>query len=444
MSAIDPGASALVRTLYDQALFAVQPDHAVTNAISMDGKTLVIGDDRLSLPARVHLIAIGKAAIPMTRGAFAVLGDRVDTAFAVTKHGHGFGLDDPRLRVYEASHPVPDESTIRGTEALLDHVAGFDAEDVVLFLISGGGSAILESPVAGVSLEDMATVTRLLLQAGAPIQDLNAVRTPLSRVKGGGLRDATPVRSTATLLLSDVLGNDPGVIASGPTVPSKSTRSRALALLDHYQLLAAVPKSVLDALQTQQSERPVRDRNDTDVIRVIADNDLAIAAVTRYAARQNLPVRDIWHGVEGEARDRGRAWVDEIERHRLEPAILVGGGETTVTVKGEGLGGRNSEFVVSAADRLRELQLSGWTIASLATDGEDALTAAAGGIANAASALNALAAGDDPAERMAANDSFPWLERWGDVVAPGPTGTNVNDLYFAVPDAVLGQRAETN
>lgn len=444
MSPINPGASALIRTLYDQALLAVKPDHAVRNAITMDGNALVIGDHRLALPASVHLIAIGKAAIPMTRGAFDVLGDRVDTAFALTKHGHGFGLDDPRLRVYEASHPVPDESTIRGTEALLEQVARFAEDDVVLFLISGGGSAILESPIAGVSLEDMATVTRLLLQAGAPIQDLNAVRTPLSRVKGSGLRHATPVRSAATLLLSDVLGNDPGVIASGPTVPSKATWSRALGLLEHYQLLEAVPKSVLAALQTPGQEPADKNRDYSDVVEVIADNDLAIAAIIRYVEGHDLHVRDIWHGVEGEARERGRVWVDEIERQRLEPAILIGGGETTVTVKGDGLGGRNSEFVVAAADRLRELQLSGWTVASLATDGEDALTAAAGGIANAASAANARDAGDHPAERLAANDSFSWLQRWGEVVVPGPTGTNVNDLYFAVPDTVLDQSADTD
>ena len=143
----------------------------------MDGKTLVIGDDRLSLPARVHLIAIGKAAIPMTRGAFAVLGDRVDTAFAVTKHGHGFGLDDPRLRVYEASHPVPDESTIRGNRSAAGSCCRFSRPRTSFsFSFLEVGRRFSNHPIAGVSLEDMATVTRLLLQAGAPIQDLNAVQ----------------------------------------------------------------------------------------------------------------------------------------------------------------------------------------------------------------------------------------------------------------------------
>ncbi|MCC6944685.1 MAG: DUF4147 domain-containing protein [Thermomicrobiales bacterium] len=411
---------ALIESIFDAALAAVEPSRVVASALT----TMVLPEPG----GKVVVVAIGKAAEAMASGAVEALGSRIDTGFVVTKDGHLSGALDDRFVTAEASHPVPDQRGVEATRRVVEAVRQLTDRDLLIALISGGGSALFEAPRPPLELADIAAVTQQLLQAGAPIQDLNAVRIPLSMVKGGGLRrEAAPAR-VVTLLLSDVLGNDPHFIASGPTVPGGGDASRALALLRRYGVESSVPRQVLDVLNAGNAAEDVD--TSSDVLEIVGDNAIAVEAARVAAETRGFRVDVVWNGVEGEAAELGRQWVDQIAASDAD--VLLGGGEATVTVRGEGCGGRNTEFALAAAIELASRDLTESTVASLATDGQDALTGAAGAIVNASVVGNARARGLDAAAALASNDSASLLGQTGNLVITGPTGTNVNDLYIAV------------
>jgi glycerate-2-kinase len=303
--------------------------------------------------------------------------------------------------------------------------------DVVIALISGGGSALMEAPRPPVTLEDIARTTDLLLRAGAPIQDLNRVRIPLSLVKGGGLRRAAGSATMVTLILSDVLGNDTRIIASGPTVRGEGSSKHALALLERYAVRDGVPDAVIEALEAPVDESQDRDFPN-DVVEIIADNETVLEALRGRAAADGFRAEIVARRAGGEAAELARAWVANCHRSDPDIDVFLGGGEATVTVHGDGVGGRNTEFALAAALELERRQLAGWTIASLATDGQDGPTNVAGAIADAGTCARARGAGVDPDAALANNDSLRVFEAAGGLVVSGPTGTNVNDLYVAV------------
>jgi glycerate-2-kinase len=436
----DPvAARRLIGELFAAALAANDPEQVVADALSLHNGSLSVDRREVPLVGQLVVVAIGKAAEPMALGAVAALGNRIDAGYLVTKEGHSSSVLDRRFQVWEAGHPVPDRRGLEATRATLDGLAGLGERDVVLALISGGGSALFEAPREPVTLDDVARITEMLLRAGAPIQDLNAVRIPLSRVKGGGLRRATRAGRFVTLILSDVLGNDPAIIASGLTAPSTLTGAGALKVLRRYGLDADIPDRVRHVLTAGD---PIAWAEfDRDILTIVADNDRAVDAAAARAAGLELPVEVVWRRREGEAADLGRAWVDML-RSRIGPRVLLGGGESTVTVRGEGRGGRNTEFAVAAAIALDQLGLDEWTVASLATDGQDANTGAAGAVVDRGSIARAEKLGLDPRRALERNDSATILDATGDLVVTGPTGTNVNDLYIAValtddPDRAL-------
>jgi glycerate 2-kinase len=424
-------ANQLIRQMFDAALSAADSTKAVSSAIRLDDGRIFVEETIVPIDGKLVVTAIGKAAEGMALGALEALGGRIDSGHVVTKYGHAHGSLDSRFRVFEAGHPVPDQSGVDATRLVLDSLVTLEVRDTVLALISGGGSALFEAPVEPVSLDDFAELTELLLSAGAPIQDLNRVRIPLSAVKGGRLRQACPAGRFITLILSDVLGNDPRVVASGPTIPGGLSRHDALAVLERYQLREAVPRSVLDALEADSANDGGELHEDDDVVLFIADNASALEAAADSARSDGWEPEIIWREREGEASELAREWVETLAR-REWPAILLGGGEATVTVRGDGNGGRNTEFALSAALELERRDIRSWTVASLATDGQDAMTEAAGAIACAETVRNANAQNLDPQQRLENNDSLPVFEKAGGLVVTGPTGTNVNDLYFAV------------
>jgi hydroxypyruvate reductase len=430
MSANEKSAETLINRWFEAALRAVEPAAAVRRAISCDGHALVVGDRRFPLARRLLVAGVGKAAVTMAAGAEAVCGDRIDTGLVITKDGHATGDLPRRIRVVEAAHPIPDERGVRGTRELLSLLSGAGVGDVVLALISGGGSALLEAPRPPVTLDDLARTTDLLLRAGAPIQDLNAVRIPLSLVKGGGLRRAAGEATMVTLILSDVLGNDTRVIASGPTVRGEPSGRTALALLDRYRVRDRVPGSIIQALESVP-DHATWDFPD-DVVQVVADNETALHALHDQAIADDRQVEIVWTRTNGEAAELARAWIDVGATANPGVDVLLGGGEATVTVRGDGVGGRNTEFALAAALELEWRDLAEWTIASLATDGQDGPTNVAGAIADAETCRRARFAGVDPEAALANNDSLRVFQAVGGIVDPGPTGTNVNDLYLAV------------
>ena len=424
-------AAAKIRAMFAAGVRAVDPVRAVRDALTFRDGALASGESAVAAPAGVHIVAVGKAAVAMTQGALEALGEQVVSGDVITKDGHVNRELPARIRVHLASHPIPDQRGVTATLQTLEALARARPGTAVLALISGGGSALMEAPRDGISLEELATTTSLLLRAGAPIGALNAVRAPLSRVKAGGLRLAAPVSPYVTLVLSDVLGNDPRTIASGPTVLAAREGPSAMEIVDQYGVRDRLPAPVLAALSGTLPSTAVA-LTDQDILRVIGDNAAAVAAAAMESLKLGLRPRVVWRAAEGEASGMGRDWVAMAASVQQNVDVLLGGGEATVTVRGQGIGGRNTEFALAAAIELEQRGMDDWVVASLATDGQDALTGVAGAIADARTCERARRNGVDPRRSLAANDSLAVFEAAGGAVVIGPTGTNVNDLYFAV------------
>jgi hydroxypyruvate reductase len=420
-------AGPVIERIFAAALAAADPRRAVREAIQKS-------PERYRVDGRMIVIAIGKAAVTMAQGAIDALGESIALGIAITKDEHSEGVTLPRFEIYEASHPIPDQRGVDATKRAIEIVESAGADDLVLALISGGGSALFEAPEPPVTLADMAAVTNLLLRAGAAIEELNAVRTPLSQVKGGGLLAKVGAARLITLIVSDVLGNDPAVIASGPTVEGNRDPERARNVLERFGLWDRVPESVRIVLGRTvaplETQRP-------GVVFVVADNRSAVEAAYGAACATGMSAEIVWTDRVGEAREQAIEWVEACCAAGVSVDCLIGGGELTVTVHGDGMGGRNTEFVLAAALELRRRGNHDWVVASLATDGQDGPTSVAGGFLDGAS-LDELAT--DPAESLARNDSLAPLQALGAIANPGPTGTNVNDIYLAIRASALRRR----
>jgi len=420
----------------------VDPHAATARALCREGDRLTVGSVTVDLRATrsVVVIGFGKAAVPMARAVETMLGDRITRGVVVTKYGQY--KPTAMITVREAAHPTPDAAGMDATTAILDALRDLTRDDLVLCLVSGGGSALFERPVEGVTLADMQQTTRQLIRAGAPITALNAVRKHLSTVKGGQLaRHAAPATLIA-LMVSDVVGDPLDVTASGPTVPDPTTFADALAVLDRYGVRASAPVAVRAYLEAgARGEYPETPKAGDPCFaatytRIIANAQMALDAAASAAEAIGLPTLVLSSTLEGEAREVARIWASiarQVRDHAqplAPPCCLLAGGETTVTVTGDGHGGRNSEFALAAA-----LALEGTediVIASLATDGGDGTTDAAGAVVTSATRRRADAAGLDAATALARNDSYTLLSQVGGLFRPGPTGTNVNDLMIAL------------
>ena len=423
-------ARTLILDAYAAALRAVDPFEAVRTTFSPGDKEQHELTPAADGSNTFDVIAIGKAAVPMMAGAFSGFGTHIRRGFVITKDGHVDRDLPPTVEVRLAAHPVLDQRSVSATNELLRWLADGDLSQPTICLISGGGSALLESPVEGVTLADFQAMTRLLLNAGADIHQLNAVRSRVSRVKGGGLRRAIQSEEVITLALSDVLGNDPSVIASGPTVPLVSGLADAESVIDQLGLRDKMPSPILSAL-IASGNRETGD-HPHDRIAVIADNQRAVIAAQAYLHAAGLRSTVMWEARNGEARTAAVEWVDTLPTVDSSTDVVLGGGELTVTVRGDGMGGRNTEFALAAAVELESRSIRDWMVASLATDGQDAETGVAGAVVDGFSTSGMRAVGMDPQACLDRNDSLPCLAVTGSTVSPGPTGTNVNDLYFAV------------
>jgi hydroxypyruvate reductase len=410
----------------------------VRAALGVRGGRLLAAGEAFPLGrGRLVVIAAGKAAPAMAAAAEEVLGARIAEVVAVSNAaGPALG----RTRLVLAGHPVPDERGLAAASEVETLAEGLGEDDTLVLLLSGGASALLPAPVPSVTLQDKAAVTSLLLRAGATITELNTVRKHLSRLKGGGLaRKATPARVVA-LVLSDVVGDDLSTIASGPTVPDPTTYADALRVLADRGVADRVPRAAREHLEAgARGERAETTKPGDPLLRrvrtrVIGGNRLSVEAAAREARRQGLRPVVLTTRLEGEAREVARVLVAilrecaENGRPAAPPACLLAGGETTVTVRGDGRGGRNQELVVSAAAALADFPVEA-IVASLATDGIDGASDAAGGVADRTSVARARALGlAPPAIFLAASDSHGFLAPLGDLIVTGPTGTNVMDL----------------
>ncbi len=424
--ALEEAAEAMKRA----ALEAVDPARAVLRHVGREGEELAVGGRRYDFDAyeRVLVIGGGKASVPMAQAIVDLAGDHITAGVIVTKHGHAGGWSAPGFDVIEAGHPVPDEDSVRGAEAVAEVAARATERDLVLCLVSGGGSALLTHPVAGVSLDDLQAVTDKLLRSGATINEINSVRKHLSSIKGGNLARLAAPASLVTLILSDVIGDPLDVIASGPTVPDTTMVADAREVLERYGVVGA------GALrETPKPGDPVFDGVQNVVV---GSNRLAARAAAEKARSLGFETLLLGSYVEGEAREVAKVAAALAKGVRADgdpvppPACLVWGGETTVTIRGEGKGGRNQELALAAA-----LALDGWRgiyVMALATDGTDGPTDAAGAVATGATMELARARGLDARSALAENDSYRFFDELGDLIRTGPTGTNVNDLLFVL------------
>ncbi|HSV72181.1 MAG TPA: DUF4147 domain-containing protein [Chthonomonadales bacterium] len=423
--------------VYGTALGAVRADGLVRAALRTEDDALVAGSAHVPLRGidAVHLLAVGKAAAPMAAAAMEAVGPLVAGGLVITKDGHGNAVG--ALPVLEAGHPTPDRRSAEAGAAAHGLVRGLCERDLLLCLLSGGASSLMELPVDGVSLEDLACVTQMMLEAGAPIQELNAVRACLSRLKAGGLaRAASPAR-VACLAVSDVIGSPLAVIGSGPChleVPPDGARAREV--LGRRGLLGRTPPAVLEALhRATPTAGPPTDDAGRVTETVIGDLWTALDAAREEARRLGLRPAVLTGSLSGEARDVGAllgAMARDLPRTSRHggPDCLIAGGETTVTVRGAGRGGRSQEIAVAAAIVLDGAE--GVALLAAGTDGTDGPTDAAGGLVDGRTAEAGRAAGANAAAALESNDACTYLTAASALVTTGPTGANVGDLAIVV------------
>lgn len=415
----------LLRRLFDAALGAANPARCVPGQLppAPKGRTVVVG--------------AGKAAAKMAQAVEDHWPGSLQ-GLVVTRYGHGAPCR--RIEVVEAAHPVPDAAGQQAAARILEMVQGLSADDLVLCLISGGGSALLALPAPGLTIDDKRAVNRALLKSGANIAEMNCVRKHLSAIKGGRLAVAAAPANIVSLLISDVPGDDPAVIASGPTVADPTTFADAVAVLAKYDI--AEPASVLAHLRAARDETPKPGdlrlaRADTRIISRPQDALEAAAAAARYAGVTPVILGD---SIEGEARDVALVHAGIARQVRLHgqptqaPAVLLSGGETTVTVRGKGRGGRNAEFLLALAVALDGEP--GIHAVACDTDGIDGTEDNAGAVLHSDSLVRASALGLDPRRALADNDGYGFFAALGDLIITGPTRTNVNDFR-----AILIERA---
>ena len=422
----DPARRATMLEILEGALNEVEPDRAVRRAFRHTETGLEVAGVGLDTTAidRVHLLAFGKAAPAMARAAVDELRGLNIGGLVISNHAEPLpvGLD---LQI--TGHPLPDERSAEAARTSLDLLQRAGEQDLVLCLISGGGSALLELPAAGISMADEQATVDLLLSCGADIEELNTVRKHLSAIKGGRLAEAAAPARLCTLILSDVVGNRLDVIASGPSVPDPTTYADALEVLDRYGLHHRVPAPIVAHLVAGSSEsidETPKTPYARQLLTIVGDGRAAAEGAAEVARRAGLPATIATTTMTGDARTRAFECLQEVK----EQGVTIFAGETTVKVVGTGRGGRNQEAALAAAHVLAGD--SSIVFATFGTDGVDGPTEAAGAIVDGDTIARGSAQGLDAERYLANNDSGPYLAATGDLLVTGPTGTNVGDLWI--------------
>lgn len=417
----------LLAGMFDAAIAAAEPEKCIANHLPAKpkGRTVVVG--------------AGKGAAQMA-AALERLWDGKLEGVVVTRYG--FGEACKQIEVLEASHPVPDKNGLEASRRLLETVSGLTADDLVIALVCGGGSALLPAPAQGLSFDDEIALNEALLASGAPIQAMNAIRKHTSKIKGGRLAAAAYPAKVISLIVSDIPGDDPAQVASGPTVADWSTREQALSHI--HQCKLDLPENIIRHLESPDADCPKPDdeklaRNET---RVIASSAVSLEAAASYAETQGVGAVILSDAVEGEAREVAKvhsAIAREIvfrNRPFERPVVVLSGGETTVTLSGNGKGGRNTEFLLSFACGIEDLSDAANTrsIHALAadTDGIDGSEDNAGAFADLTTTSRMRELGIDPVAMLSDNDAWSAFHAIDDLFVPGPTGTNVNDFRAVI------------
>lgn len=426
------------RSIFEAGLRAVHAGTAVKNHCRLSGSRLHVGEHDFDTARYDHLYVTGagKATASMARGLEDLLGRRITSGIVTVKYGHAEPLH--RVQIVEAAHPVPDENGCAGARRILALAERAGQNDLVICLLSGGGSALLPLPAPPLTLAEKQETIRQLLACGADIGEINAIRKHISAIKGGQLARAAAPATMLTLILSDVVGDRLEVIASGPTVADTRTFGDCLEIIRKYRLAETLPAPVLERLRqgadgrVPETPKPGELPEGKNVHRLVGSNFAALSAAAGHAAELGYRTLILSSMIEGDTRDAARFHAAVARQARKTghpvppPACLISGGETTVRVRGTGTGGRNQEFCLAAA-----MQIAGegnMVILSGGTDGTDGPTDAAGAVVDADTVARAGAIGLDAGRYLEDNDSYHFFEKTGELLITGPTGTNVMDL----------------
>lgn len=427
-----------ISRILQASIEAANPFKVIEHNLSICKEQLKVGSKTFLLypTSRIVAVAIGKASISMAEAAQSILGNRIEKGVVVCKHRPD-GCDFiGNMEVMQGSHPVPDEKSITAAIRIEQMVSELSGEDIVLLLISGGGSALVCRPAEGITLQDMQAVTSALLKSGASINELNAVRKHLDMIKGGGLLKMAAPAQVAALVISDVVNSPLDVIASGPAVPDPSTFAEVKSILEKYVGLDAIPSAVLDRInkgcrgeveETLKSDDPMAAKVSHTIA---ASNRVSAQAALKVALDEGFDAELLTCELVGEARLTGDHLADLLISKQVKgkPWLGIAGGETTVKVKGNGLGGRNLEVALGAVRKLSGQ--SNCLVITQATDGEDGPTDAAGAFVTGETLKKASSLGMEPEAFLETNDAYRFFEKVGGLIVTGPSGTNVNDLNF--------------
>ncbi|MEM3577240.1 MAG: glycerate kinase [Candidatus Bathyarchaeia archaeon] len=438
----DKKARALALKSLEKALNAVDPKQIIRSTVSLKNSTLYVEKYSFNLKEfrNVYVVGGGKASGSMAEALEKILGSHIKDG--IVNVPYNTKSRTRIIRIHSASHPIPDEKGVEGTRRMLEIVENVDEKDLVICLISGGGSSLMPMPRDGISLADKREITDALLKCGATINEINTVRKHISDFKGGWLAKKAYPATIINLILSDVVGDPLDFIASGPTVPDSTTFTDAINVLKKYNLWEKAPESIRKVLTDgEKGIIPETPKEGDEAFKkvfniVVGNNRLASQKAKEYLASQGLNTLLLTATLEGEARHVGTmlsAIASEIAKHNnpiTKPAGIIAGGETTVTVMGKGVGGRNQEIALSAAKKLKGIE--GTVIASLSTDGIDGPTDAAGAIVDGKTLAKAHKMGLNPERFLTENDSYSFFAKLGDLIFTGPTGTNVNDISVIV------------
>jgi hydroxypyruvate reductase len=429
--------------IFSASIAAADPENAVRRFLVKKGNDLHVSGKKFCLDEyqRVVVVGAGKASAAMAKAVEGILGDRIDQGLVVVKYGHTVPLS--RIKIREASHPIPDKEGLDGAKEIVEILKQCSEKDMVISLISGGGSALLPLPADGISLEEKQEVTKLLIGCGASIHEINTVRKHLSLTKGGSLSRLAYPATVINLMLSDVVGDDMDVIASGPFVPDKSTFDDAMSVLEKYGLLSCIPVGVLNYLQkgvrgdVAETPKPGDHIFENMHNVIVGSNSIACEASRDRAISLGYNALILSSAIEGNTEEAALSHAEmalKVSRSGKPikpPACIVSGGETTVKIKGNGLGGRNQEFALLCAKHIAGKK-EDIVILSAGTDGTDGPTDAAGGIIDPLTEKRGKDKGLDINKSLRNNDSYHYLDATGDLLKTGPTRTNVMDIHLVM------------
>jgi hydroxypyruvate reductase len=439
----------IAKGIFMKSISSVDPYKRLKKYLHIDRNHLVIKEERkkekvfnLNEFEKVYLLGTGKASSSMAQALEELLGNRITKGLITTKYGHGLPLRF--TKVIEAGHPLPDSKGLEGAKKMKELLLQTGPKDLVFFLVSGGGSALLPLPASGITLEEKQKLTQLLLACGADIKEINIIRKHLSQIKGGWMARWAYPSTLITFILSDVVGDPLDMIASGPTVPDPSTFEEAWEILEKYNLIEKVPSSIRNHLlrgkekKVDETPKPGEEVFKKVFNLIIGSNFLALLEAEGEAKRKGFHTLILSSSIVGETREVARfhgAIAREVvfTDHPIpKPACILSGGETTVTLQGRGLGGRNQEFCLAGAFEIEGVEKV--VMLSGGTDGTDGPTDAAGAISDHTTLQRARAMGLDPKTYLRNNDSYHFFEKLGDLLITGPTRTNVMDVRILLVD----------